>query len=102
MSHTFTKPLAIALTLFIVSGVLMHDTQLDKATTVAVALPAVLASYGVADFAAKSSDHTHVHRVSIGSQQPRIQPRNGDDKKYMTQKRMSANLLGSEYSWPSV
>lgn len=102
MLQTFTKPLAILLTLLTVSGVLMHDTQIDKAVTVAVALPAVLASYGVADFAAKSADHTHTKRVSITSQQPRMQPRNSDDKKYVTQKRMSANLLGSDYSWPSV
>jgi hypothetical protein len=102
MLQIFSKPLPIALTLLTVLGVLMHDTQLDKATTVAIALPAVLASYGVADAVARSSEHVHVERVSITAQQPRVQPRNSDDKKYMTQKRLSANLLGSEYSWPSV
>lgn len=98
------NPLAALLTLTTSFGVLIHDTQIDKAAHVATALPAVLAAYGTADVASKLNDqHVHTERVAIASQQPRVQPRSSnDDKKYITVKKFSGDVCGSEYSWPSV
>jgi hypothetical protein len=33
---------------------------------------------------------------------PSAQPRNTDDKKYITQKRLIGNTYGSDYIWPSI
>jgi hypothetical protein len=88
-------PLSIFLSLSTATGILVHDMRIDKATMTALAIPAVLASYQASaklvDF---SHDlHTHVERSSLNQavsdiqgQNPRIQPRSGDDKKYVTQK----------------
>lgn len=97
------NPLPIALTLATSFGVLLHDTQLDRATTTALTLPAIVAAYGAADIGLKLSDgHTHTERVSLGASQPRIQPRGHDDKKYMLNKKLHINSSGSDYSWPSI
>lgn len=97
------NPLPVLLTLTTTFGVLVHDTQIDQATTVALALPAIVASYGAADISLKLNDpHTHVKRVSFASRQQSTQPRNSDDKKYIVAKKYSSNGFGGDYSWPSV
>lgn len=97
---------SLTLSLAIVAGVLFHDTHLDRAVTSAIALPALIAGYGVAEVL-KSNDHTHVERGSVGnrsnpthSPMPRLQPRD-DDKRYVQNKKM---YFGSDngYVWPSV
>ena len=85
--------------LFIIAttlGVVMHDTQVDKATTVAVTNPAQFANYVSADAASKSNDHVHVERVSMNynanavnpDKVPKIQPRN-DHIQYVQVKKRS-------------
>lgn len=97
------NPLTILLTLTTTFSVLVHGTQVDQATSIAIALPVMVASYGVADITLKSNDpHVHVERVSFSSRQPSTQPRNGDDKKYIVAKKYSANGFGGDYSWPSI
>jgi hypothetical protein len=108
MLRTIFNPLLIGLTLFTTVGVLVHDTQLDRATTVAVALPAAVAGFAL-DTVLKSGDaHTHVERVSAPKQfsllratLPRVQPRD-NDRVYIQHKK--AYFAGGETTslWPSV
>lgn len=104
------NPLPILLTLTTSFGVLFHDSQLDRASSIALSLPVAFAAVGSADLSFKSSDpHLHAERVSIAqkfeqlrSVQPRIQTRNGEDKKYISSKKFNSDTNGSEYHWPSV
>lgn len=103
MFKLFATPLPIIIALTTGFGVLIHDTQIDKATATAIALPALLATYGAADISLKLNDpHTHSERVSVAGAHPRVQPRSGDDKKYISLKKFGANSLSGDYSWPSV
>ena len=85
---------AIGLTLATSFGVLIHDTKLDQATSVALTLPIALVGYELGAQVAKlgSEGHTHVERVSLANAArylhagtPRIQPRD-DHKKFTLQK----------------
>jgi hypothetical protein len=104
------NPLPLLLTLTTTFGVLVHDTQIDRATTTALALPAAFATFGAADAALKFGDaHTHVERVNaaktlqeLRSGQPRMQARNDDEKKFVFNKKFTFDSGGSQYSWPSV
>lgn len=104
------NPIPLIITLSTAFGVLIHDTQIDKATSTALTMPALIAAYGAADIALKLNDpHVHNERASLSegvrdlkASQPRVQPRNGDDKKYVTQKKSAVTTFGSEYSWPSI
>lgn len=103
MISLLINPLPIALTLATVFGVVVHDTQIDRATSIVAELPALVANYGASDISLKLNElHVHPERVSISSNQPGMQPRGHDDKKYIVSKRFSSSTLGSEYSWPSV
>lgn len=90
---TLLTPLSIALSLSTATGVLLHDTKLDKAA--AAITPVMSASLESADRSVKlvGDAHTHVERGSLSqavrdikAQNPRIQPRSTDDKKYLMQK----------------
>lgn len=97
------NPLPLLLTLSTSFGVLLHDTQIDRATTTALTLPAIVASYGAADIALKLNDpHTHAERVHINASEPRVRARSNDDKKYIFSKKLRVNSYGSDYSWPSI
>lgn len=104
------NPIPLILTLSTAFGVLVHDTQIDKATATAMTMPITIVAYGAADIALKLNDpHVHSERAPLSegvrdlkASQPRVQPRNGDDKKYVTQKKSSVTSFGSEYSWPSI
>jgi hypothetical protein len=95
--------LPIVLTIATTFGVLLHDTQIDHATSLAAELPTLVANYGSSDISLKLNElHVHPERVSISPNQPSTQPRGHDDKKYIVAKRFSSSAIGSEYSWPSV
>lgn len=104
------NPLPLLLTLTTSFGVLVHDTQIDRATSTALAVPIAFATLGAAEISLKSGEaHVHTERFSFAknmeqlrSGQPRIQIRNEDDKKYISVKKFTSNGLGSEYNWPSV
>jgi hypothetical protein len=105
------NPLPILLTLTTSLGVVFHDTQIDRASTTALAVPATFATYGTADSAIKLNDpHVHTERFNVAdnmqvmrsSDQPRTQVRGEQDKKYISVKRYVSDGMGSEYHWPSA
>jgi len=107
----FIKPAPIILTLITGIGILMHDMHIDKATTVAIALPAVVASTGALEKAISPSYHTHVERVSLPrfttsafrSTLPNIQPPRDDDRRYVQNKKLLFMGGGEATSlWPSI
>ena len=96
------NPLPILLTLTTSFGVLLHDTQIDRAATTALALPATIAAFGAADVVLKLNDpHTHIDRFSFATNVPRT-PARDDDKKYISVKKYVSDGMGSQYHWPSV
>jgi hypothetical protein len=108
MLPSIISPLTLLLTLTTSFGVLVHDTQVDRATTTALALPVAFATFGAADAAIKFGDaHTHVEKVNVAktlqelrSGQPRIQVRNDDEKKFVFNKKFAFDSGGSQYNWP--
>lgn len=103
------NPLPFVFTLAIMFGVLVHDTNIDKATKVAFAPPALAASTAAAnavDSMISKSEHTHVERTSLSSfasSVPKTQPPRDDDRRYIQNKKQ--NLGSSDehtYLWPSV
>ena len=106
----FIKPTtAIAIMIVTTIGVLSHDMHLDKATAVAVALPAVIASTGALEKVITPSYHTHVETVSIPrtssyhSSMPNIQPPRDDSRRYIQNKKLlfigGSDTIGL---WPSI
>lgn len=72
-------------------GVALHDTQVDKFTTVAIGLPAAIITYeGISAIGMHFGEqHTHVESVSLGhavqyaaGRMPGKQPRMDEDKRY--------------------
>jgi hypothetical protein len=92
---SFLNSAIILLSLSTATGVLLHDTRVDKAAVASLVTPA-----GVAyDPAAKAPNfnndlHAHDERSSsieqsirdLKTENPRIQPRTNEDKKYLMQK----------------
>lgn len=107
MFEKIINPAAILIALVTTAGVIIHDTQVDRATTMALTLPSLLASYAVVDLAVKSSDpHTHVERISgpkhhhLRATVPRVVPRD-DDKRHIATKKVG--LAHDDLAlWPSV
>lgn len=90
-------PLSIFLSLSTATGVFVHDTRIDKATLSVMSAPSVSAGYQsntkLVNYATDS--HTHVERHSLSqslhelrSENPRVQPRTNNDKKYLTHKNL--------------
>lgn len=98
MFAALINPMAIFVSLSTAAGIFMHDTRLDKVTMTVIAPPAMMTSYeGNIKAINFSSDlHTHSERGSLTqavhdlkTQNPRIQPRNNEDKKHMLQKHVA-------------
>lgn len=95
MFHSrFFQHLAITFALATTFGVLVHDTKIDQATSVALAIPVALIGYELSTQIPKlsSEGHTHVERISLANAvrdlhqgTPRIQPRD-DHKRFYLQK----------------
>jgi uncharacterized membrane protein len=93
----FLTPLSIFLSVSTATGVLVHDTRVDKATMAALSTPAPVAS-GQADskmvsFSGDAHTHTERHSLSqavrdLKADNPRIHPRSQADKKYLSQKNL--------------
>jgi len=103
---SFATPLLINLTFATAFGVLIHDTQIDKATTVALAAPVALASFAAADLNSKSNDHVHVekagaHLAGLRGAIAKIPPRD-DDRKYIQSKKIIFGGGNGSSLWPSV
>ncbi len=109
--NTIIAFLTLPVSMTLAASVFLHDTQLDRATAVALAVPAAsLITYAAIDKEIKSSDpHTHVERTSaprhingIRAMMPRIQPRDDDHRRYQD-KKLSLSGSGDMVSlWPSV
>lgn len=90
-------PLSVFLSLSTATGVLVHDTRVDKAAMAALSTPSVAGS-GQADskLVNMSGDaHTHTERHSLSqavrdlkADNPRVHPRANADKKYLSQKNL--------------
>lgn len=85
----------------------MHDTRLDRAASVAMALPSAVVGYIALDaLTSKRGDHVHTdiitgskNHLKVGNH--RLQPRSENDKEYVQTRR----LVGSDDNdiiWPSV
>ncbi len=100
------NPIPLILTISTAFGVLVHDAQLNHVVA-AASVPAISVGYVAAsDLVHKFADqHTHVERMNMGrttSSEPSIQPRNNDEKKYVSQKKFNSSSLACDYCWPSV
>ena len=91
-------PLSIFLSLSTATGVFMHDTRVDKATLTILSAPSASPGYQAANTKLinyATDSHTHVERHSLSQSlhqvrgdNPRIPPRVGQDKKYLSQKNL--------------
>ncbi len=91
-------PFSVFLSLSTATGVLVHDTRVDKATLTAISSSQNSPGYqaSTAKLVNFSTDaHTHVERHSLAqsvrdikADNPRIQPRSSAEKKYLSQKNM--------------
>ncbi|HEU5122118.1 MAG TPA: hypothetical protein VFT59_04685 [Candidatus Saccharimonadales bacterium] len=82
---------SIVLSLSTASGVVLHDTRLDKAAAVALAAPVAYAQYEGAKPLPFGDAHTHVERTAFSqvmhayqSSAPGMQPRH--ERKHLLQK----------------
>lgn len=102
------NPLPFVLIAATAFGVVMHDTQVDHAASVAIVAPANFSDFSAADAVSKSSEHVHVERVSVADQRsathqenvPKTQPRNDHNKYVQTKKHV--NSSGANGLWPSI
>jgi hypothetical protein len=92
-SHLFQQ-IIIGFVLTTTFGVLVHDTKIDQATGLALAIPVALGGYELSTQIPKlsSEGHTHVEKVSLSNAvrdlqggTPRVQPRD-DHKRFYLQK----------------
>lgn len=94
LKRTFQDSISYLLCLAALAGVALHDTKLDKLATVTVGASAgVIASAGADGILRPGSDlHTHVEKVSLhrlAFEQPRLQSRYLEDKRLLSQKKVS-------------
>lgn len=105
MFPSITSPSLIVFIIATLFGVVMHDTQFDKAT-VAIATPSHFTNYAASEVS-KSTEHVHVERVSITNQGsatrnvPKTQPRD-DDRRYIQSKKLALHSGDGNGLWPSV
>lgn len=102
------NPLPIFLTLMTSFGVLFHDTQVDHATSKALAVPATVLNVNSSELLRPNDPHVHTEQINAnniqlsGTDQPRTQTRRDKDKEYISVKKYVSDGMGSEYSWPSI
>jgi hypothetical protein len=87
--------LSFLISLSTASGIMLHDTRIDKATAAAVAAPLSLAQYDTGTnkgIQLGNDAHTHIERSAFSqamrvyqTSTPGVQPRS-DDRKHMMQK----------------
>ncbi len=104
------NPLPLLMTIAMVFGIVAHDTNIDRAATLAIAVPVIAVGYSAIEGIVNLGEqqlHTHIEQISINSTggyasaQPRVLPR--DDENSNGRKRKSyASDADSEYHWPSI
>jgi len=84
-------------------GVLMHDTRVDHASSVALN-PSQYSNLSLADAVPKANDHTHVERASVAggdsSNIPKLQPRDDHNKYVQVKKHVYSG--DDNGLWPSA
>jgi len=105
-----TNPLPFVFIFATVFGVLMHDTQADHATTVAIANPTVYTNFASSEVVSRTNEqHVHVEKVSVSGAgeagttriNPHTQARD-DDRRYVVAKKSVYAGGDSQGLWPSV
>lgn len=95
----------------ILTGLLVHDFNIDKVTKIAMTPIAGSAATSAAAMAISQSFHTHVERASAprvtpqyNSSLPKVNPPRDDDKRYAQTKKSIYTSGGDDrnYLWPSV
>lgn len=91
----FITPLSVFLSLSTATGILMHDTKIDRATLTAISSASNAAnSQANAKFVNIAPDlHPHTERHSMSTKDlktpnPKVPPRSPAEKKYLSQKNM--------------
>lgn len=110
MKLKYLKPIPAVLAVIALVGVIVHEMHIDRATTVAIALPTMVATAVSLDTLLKANFHTHVERAempgkhsALRSSTPRTQPpRDDDDRRHINNKRLIYAGGDTNYIWPSV
>jgi hypothetical protein len=109
MSPTIINPFPIMISVAALLGVFVHDAQFISVIQTAISTPAIVADYARSTSNLSTDQHLHFDNGSsatsdynLKTQQPSIRPRDEDDKKYVTRKRLSGNTFGSDYIWPFI
>lgn len=107
MQPLFKNPLTLSIVFATIFGVLAHDTQVDQAAVVAVAVPAAFTAIVAAD-SYKSNEHVHVEKISVMSNASvsrsnvsKMQPRD-DDHQYVQTKKYVLSGGDTAGFWPSI
>lgn len=109
MELIINSALFIPITLMAIFGVLVHDSQINGVIALAIPAPAIVTELKTGTTNLSRTDLHPLSEISTFSGnthnvgfQPAAQPRNENDKKYITQKRLLGNSFGSEFLWPSI
>lgn len=88
-------PFSVFLSLSTATGVLLHDTRLDRATLTALAIPSAIVAYQASGKLVNISPDLHPHPEhhqlsqavkNLKGATPKTTPRSPSDKKYVSQK----------------
>jgi hypothetical protein len=103
--NPLTNPLPLVFIVATAFGVLMHDTQVDRAAQLAIIAPSGFSDFAVADAASKTTEHVHVERVTVlnasRSNNPNTQPRD-DHRRYIQPKKTVVASGSNSGLWPSI
>jgi hypothetical protein len=110
MFEIILSPLAILLSLCTSTGILLHETKMDKVAALTVFSSSVTASQPVIEGSLpklETTPHTHVERTSLNNASselrnntPNTAPRR-DDKRYRLQKKVTRGVhVFDSYSMP--
>lgn len=95
MNQLFIGPLAILLSLSTGTGILLHETKVDKLTVLALAHPATAAQKVAKGSLLESMPHTHSEAGMLQSssrefrtKSPGMAPRRDRDERYRLQKKV--------------
>jgi hypothetical protein len=110
MFQVLISPLAVVLSLSTSSGILLHETKMDKLAALTMMAPVTAAQKIATQGAAllEGMPHTHIEPASLESSSnelrnktPNQNPRRNEDKKYQLQKKVSRGVhLFDSYHLP--
>ncbi len=109
MLSKISNHVTIVISLLAIVGMLVHDTQVDNA--IVATRSNVNVRMGLDETAVRLrpvEQHTHTLNelssdfLNIKISQSNSQNKNDNEKKYISQRRLLGNNVGSEYLWPSI